>query len=494
MMAVTTSSAPEGSGRVVVGWTISFFLAAATLVGWLGDPIAANADPVVIAIIWFNITVTLAALAVEIGRRPYSLHVMHLVAIFLFMGAASLFQYSRGVLGVPGPIGLLQRQILPASLATSLWLMGYLLTYELRRAIGQSPEGRFLSRPLVYSRVMILNALAVVGLVYLASAGLLGATTRGAAESAVAEYSLQSGAGAYSRTVYILTTNLARALPPMALLAALFLLADKRRRRSASIYLVVAVIGLGTLLVNNPFAASRMFLTGSLIAFSAPFLLIRFKTAWLLVVGISIGLAILPGLGNSRNSIDFSDALMFLQLMSPFEYLGSSSDVDSLGMTALCQQWIDQFGHTWGRQILGAMVSFIPRAIWTTKPIGTGAMVTGDLGFEFTNLSPPITAEALIDFGLPGTLVFGAVFGLILSRIDGIYWKPGLAASDKRYRIIDVLYPFLLVCITFFTRGDLFAATTFTESYVLWILPLGFALRTRNPAATIVADPNDSTP
>jgi hypothetical protein len=452
-------------------------LAVATLIGWLNVPRSPSADTLVILIIWFNILVTLGALGFEISRRPYSLHVMHLFAIFLFMGAASLFQYTRGILGVPGPISELREQLLPAALATSLWLVGYLVAYELRRIVGGKPRGNFLNRPLTTSRVMLLSAFAVVGLVYLGSTGLIGATTRGAAESAIADYAIQSGAGAYSTTLYILTSNLARALPPMSLLAAILLLASDRRQRHLSVYVVVAVVGLGTLLVNNPFAANRMFFTGSLIAFTAPFVLIRFKTAWLLVLAISLGLAVLPGLGHARNSIDFNDALLYLQLMSPLDYLTTSSDVDSLGMTALCQQWVDLFGHTWGRQISGAFLSWIPRAIWTTKPIGTGAMVTEDLGFEFTNLSPPINAEALTDFGLPGALVFGAVFGLVLSRIDLIYWAAGREGIRRGFRIIDVLYPFLLICITFYTRGDLFAATTFTASFVLWILPLGLLLR-----------------
>lgn len=452
-------------------------LAMATLAGWLSIPRSPSADTLVILIIWFNIILTLGALGFEVARRPYSLHVMHLFAIFLFMGAASLFQYTRGILGVPGPISELRQQILPAAFATSLWLIGYLVAYESRRVIGGRPNGNFLNRPLTLARVMLLAGFALLGLLYLASAGLLGATTRGAAESAVADYAIESGAGAYSTTLYILTSNLARALPPMSLLAALLLLAGDRRRRHLSIYVVVAVIGVGTLLVNNPFAANRMFFSGSLIAFTAPFVLIRFRTAWILVLAISLGLAILPGLGHARNSIEFNDALLYLQLMSPLDYLTTSSDVDSLGMTALCQQWIDLFGHTWGRQISGAFLSWIPRAIWTTKPIGTGAMVTEDLGFEFTNLSPPINAEALTDFGLPGTLVFGAIFGLVLSRIDLIYWAKGREGIRRGFRIIDVLYPFLLICITFYTRGDLFAATTFTASFVLWILPLGLFLR-----------------
>jgi hypothetical protein len=474
MVNRSTSVSP---GSHAVAWLLALTFGLSTLIGWLSLPRSSSADGTIILILWLNIAVILGALGVEMGRRPYSLNLMHLVSMFLFLGAASLFQYSRGILGVPGPIQSVREQILPSALATTFWLTGYVVAYELRRLMVAAPRGELLTRPLTTSRVMLLSAFAIVGLFYLASVGLLGATTRGAAELAIEDFSLQSGAGAYSGTVYVLTTNIARALPPVSLLAALLLFLGDRRRRSIFVLIVVVVIGMGTLLVNNPFAATRMFLTCSLIAFTAPFVMLRFKTAWAVVLGITFGLTILPALGFARAAVSLDEFSSYLELMSPLQYLAASSDVDSLGMTALCQQWVDQFGHSWGRQIAGAFLFWIPRAIWQTKPIGTGAMVTQDLGFDFNNLAPPITAEALTDFGLPGTLVFGALFGWVLARIDLIYWAPGREAIAAGYRVIDAVYPFLLTCIVYYTRGDLFSAMCFAVSFGFWVVPLGFALR-----------------
>lgn len=496
-MATVTPTGPLDLGRTLVAWFIVLAFAAVTLLGWLSLERASNADPMVVVVLWFNAIVILLALGFEIGRRPYSLHVMHLVAMFLFLGASSLFQYSRGYLGVPGSIVGMDRHILPAALAPTLWLAGYLVAYEGRRFIGGPVRGGLIERPLTSNRVMLLGLFAIVGLAYLGVAGLIGVTTRGAAEANLQDFArdlaIGTGATAYGRTFYILTYNLARALPCVALLSALLLVAADRRKRTSVMYLLIAVLGVGTMIVNNPFAASRMFLTSTLIALMAPFVLMRFRTAWLLVIGISAGLAILPGIGNTRNSLDFDEALDYLQLVSPIDYLALNSDVDSLGMTVLCQQWIDQFGLTWGRQLLGGILFWVPRAIWRDKPIATGAMVTEDLGFDFTNLAPPITAEALINFGLPGTFLFGIAFGLILARLDAIYWSPSRPTGPGERRIIDAIYPFLLVCITFFTRGDLLASMTFTVSYVAWIVPLGFALRRFTPKTSSGSTASSST-
>jgi len=486
------------SMRHLVAMGLAISLGLLTGIGWELVPKAPNLDPLVVLVLWFNLVVILTALAIEAGRRPYSLHLMHLICLFLFLGAASLLQYSRGRLGVAGPIGGVASQMLPAAAATTLWLAGYLAAYEGQRLFG-SPRrlgavSRFLVRPIVPSRALVLGCLAIVGLVYLGAMGLLGAETRGAAEAALVEYSQQAGAGGLTGALFIVNANLTRALPMVALLAALLVLAREHRGR-VMLGSLVPLLGLGALVINNPFAASRMFFTANLYGFAAPFLLRRFKTGWVLVVSILIGLAFLPALSDTRDKLSLEEfRASGYSLTSPFQYLATNSDVDSLGMTALCQKWVDRYGHRWGMQILGALLFWFPRTLWRGKPIGTGSMVTGDLGFDFTNLAPPITAEALVDFGLLGVPILGAIFGFALARLDAAYWAPGRQALAASHRIVDAIYPFWLVCIVYFTRGDLFAALTFTVGFSFWILPLGAGLMVFRPGTERSFEPLEKAP
>jgi hypothetical protein len=382
---------------------------------------------------------------------------------------------------VAGPIGSLRPQILAAASATTLWLAGYLTVYEGQRLLGKrrrnGAAARFLVRPILPSRAFALACVGVVGLVYLAAVGLLGVGTRGAAAAAIQGFSEGAGVGGLSGTLAILNSNLMRMLPVVALLAALLVLTRASRGRQFLAPLVL-VLGAGSLVVNNPLAASRMFFTTNLIGFCAPFLLRRLKTGAVVVVAILGGLAILPALGQARNALDLEEfaASGYLSLTSPLDYLASNGDVDSLGMTALCQKWVDRFGHRWGMQILGAFLFWVPRVIWAGKPVGTGMMVTEDLGFEFTNFSPPITAEALVDFGLIGVPILGAIVGFVLARLDAAYWAPGRQALGSTCRIIDAIYPFWLVCVVYFTRGDLFASLGFTVGFTFWALPLGLGM------------------
>jgi hypothetical protein len=157
-------------------------------------------------------------------------------------------------------------------------------------------------------------------------------------------------------------------------------------------------------------------------------------------------------------------------------------------MAALCQQFVEQHGIRWGVQIFGAFFAFVPRALWPGKPISTGSMVTESIGFDFTNLSAPITAEGIINFGVIGVPFLAAIFGLVLARLDAIYWEGGREGVATSYRIIDALYPFWLVCMVYFTRGDLFPAVTFTISFTLWI---PFLLGSRSSRQVLV-DPGGS--
>lgn len=461
------------AGNQLVGWALAGCLGIATAAGWLFGPHAHSADPLVLAVLWLNIAVMIPALGIEISRRPYSLHLIHLVAMFLFLGAASLLQYSSGILPVVGPIQEVRQQVLPAALATTLWLAGYLFAYELRSATVVQRRAGFLNRPITLGRALLLSAFALAGLVFLAALGLIGVTTRGAAEVALNDYSEAAGGSRFSSPLYALVYNLVRALPPFTLLATMLMLTRDPRTRSWGLLPIVAILGIGTLVVNNPFAAFRMFLVTNLIAFSAPFLLRRFETSWLAVLAIVAGLTVLPSLGENRFALDLKELSSSFRFMSPVRYLATSADVDSLGMTALVEKWIDHFGHRWGLQFLGTLLLFVPRTFWPHKPIGTGTMVTQGLGFDFTNLAPPITSEPLVNFGLVGVPVCGALFALILARLDAIYWSPGRKGIANTFRIIDTVYPFWLGCIVYLVRGDLNPAWGFTMSFSLWILPLG---------------------
>ena len=221
----------------LVGVALAVGLGLLTVLAWMSIPLTPGVNPLILLVLWFNLAIMLTALGIEAGRRPYSLHLMHLVCMFLFLGASSLLQYSAGRLGVAGPIGNVAPQILPAAATPTLWLAGYLAAYEGPRLLGllrrPGPVSRFLVRPIVPSRALLLACLGILGLLYLGAMGLVGAQTRGAAGAALADFSQQTGAGGLTGAVYIISSNLARALPMVALLAAVLVLVRANASRAA---------------------------------------------------------------------------------------------------------------------------------------------------------------------------------------------------------------------------------------------------------------------
>jgi hypothetical protein len=466
-------------GATAAAAILSFTLLALTLVSWLTLDWSPAMRPEVLLGIWLNVLIMLLAILFEARRRPYSLHLMHLVAMFLFLGAASLFQYSVGILGVAGPIEAMQDQIGPTVVAVTLWLGAYLAGYEGYRLIVRGPQHgpmqRFLSRAVTPLRATLVLACALLSLVYLASLGLGGAETRGAAESALIRHTNEAGAGELSIAYLLIHGVLLRGFSIIALLAIVLVLAREKSARRPAVVLLAVVTGGALLFANNPFAASRMWFATVVIAFAAPLVLQRQRTGWGLTAIALAGIALLPALHETRYVESLDEVIDYVGLVSPVAYLSTNSDVDSLGMAALCVQWSQANEPRFGLQTLGSLLFWFPRAFWPDKPIETGAMVTRDLGFEFTNLAPPIMSDAIVDFGLFGVPLIAALYGLLLARLDRAYWEaPERGAA---VRVIDCIYPLWIGCVLFMTRGGSFASFTYTVGFTAWIVVLGFGGR-----------------
>lgn len=459
---------------------VFFALFTGTAGGLLSLSTSSHASGGILLLLWINSVIMLVGLGIEASRRPYSLNLMHLMALYLFLGAAALFQYASGEFPLAGPIVLLRPELLVASVAISIWVLGYLVGYEATHLLtrpGTGPATRFLNRPIPHSRVFVLLVIALVSLFYLAAIGLTGASTRGAARAAVEQYAgidPMGGAGGarFGLAYFLFHQMFLRALSPFAFLAGLLLLARDPRSRNLLFVGLVAAVGFGTLVVNNPFAAARLWFATALIALVAPFVLRRLRTGWGLVLITLGGITLLPVLHLGRYFETLDEFTASFELASPITYLADNADVDSLGTLALTQKWIDLNGHRWGLQIVGGLLFWFPRTFWPGKPIDTGGMVTDGLGFEFTNWAVPVIAEPLVDFGLLGVMPFAAFFGMLFARLDRAYWD--VEPQRGVLRLLDCVYPFLMGCVLFITRGGWFASLSFTFVFTIWLIPLGF--------------------
>ena len=122
-------------------------------------------------------------------------------------------------------------------------------------------------------------------------------------------------------------------------------------------------------------------------------------------------------------------------------------------------EYVGHYGFAYGYQLLSAILFFVPRSVWISKPNSTGEVVGNYLiqehDFTFSNLSNPIVSEGYINFGIIGIVLMAITLSFFMVRF--IKW---LYSSDSLKEIIAFYFAIHLI---FLLRGD------FTNGFVYFI-------------------------
>lgn len=127
---------------------------------------------------------------------------------------------------------------------------------------------------------------------------------------------------------------------------------------------------------------------------------------------------------------------------------------------------------TYGEQLLGVLLFFIPRSLWESKPVGSGWYMSEELGLSFHNISMNYFGEGYINFGFIGVFLFAVCLAYLNNIIDKKYWH------GKKYLFINSIYLFLLGMEFFILRGDLLSSFAYTVGLITAIY-LVFKLTTK---------------
>ncbi|HEN9540378.1 O-antigen polymerase [Acinetobacter baumannii] len=120
---------------------------------------------------------------------------------------------------------------------------------------------------------------------------------------------------------------------------------------------------------------------------------------------------------------------------------------------------------TYGYQLLGVFLFFIPRSFWPDKPVGSGYQMAIDNNYAFNNISMPFIAEGYINFGYFGILLFAGVLGFFMRQIDLKFLKDSYSGSFSYCKGV-----FLCAAIFFMLRGDLMSSFSFLVSGIIAFL------------------------
>jgi hypothetical protein len=251
-------------------------------------------------------------------------------------------------------------------------------------------------------------------------------------------------------------------------------------RKSAGRVVATVLTGV-SLLVTNPVSSARYHFgviwgsfLGPLGAYST-----RRRTS-ITMIGIIIGLLFLFPIADLFRRKDSINAVRtgFLS-----EYEGNG-DYDAFGQLSNALLFIQTTPFEPGRQLLGLVLFWVPRSIWPDKPNGTGVLIAEFRGYNFTNLSAPIWAEMLVNFGIIGVFVLSALVAVGLGRLDRNYSVAGTTGVGA---IAAAVLPFYLLILL---RGSLLQAM---GTLVLIVLSLAFiattsAISRRSGAADAAGD------
>lgn len=184
----------------------------------------------------------------------------------------------------------------------------------------------------------------------------------------------------------------------------------------------------------------------------------------------TIGLFILFPLLNSFRHIISQESIQSVINKGFFESY-TDGNYDAWRMLVSAVRYNEAYGCTFGSQLLGVLLFFIPSAIWTSKPIGSGAMlIKTELGSQtFSNVSCPFIAEGYVNFGIIGIVIFALFLGILITKLDKKYWEN--IGTNKNGMFAP--YLFLVFMLFFVMRGDLLSGF----AYLCGFVATGFLLK-----------------
>lgn len=403
---------------------------------------------------WLNGALWSLLLVREVMRRSFSLVMMHWAFCLLFFFYAAMAQYTCGSFPWVGKRTdeILLRTNYLLLFWSVLFFLGSLCRERRRRcwivSLSVSEWGNFAKW------IPFLTAVSAANMIFrICSVGVIQLLSR---STSLVLYSNES-----SVTLFV-----GKVVQSLAYFSAVFALISWKKHKIGIPWVVVNVICLCLSYFPTGVArhAAAAIYLGLFLTYSR-----RAKTArWFVLLLFCACILVLPFLNAFRHA-SFSD-VSIANVYSDASMLWLSGDYDAYTMMTLMVEYAGEKGITWGRQLLGALLFWVPRSVWAQKPTGSGYFVAEEMGLSFNNVCCPLPGEAMINFGVIGLVVVGFAVGYAAAKIDDMYWFT-LDISARRIRCIDMVYPASCVMFFFMCRGDLMSSLAYMAALVIpWLV------------------------
>ena len=399
----------------------------------------------------------------ELKIRTYSLNLIHWLFVFFFYFLAPIQQISNDY--QPWGLDINTTEIYKTCIIILIWIIVYKTAYSFTSKKTQKNNNYMSS---VKKDVNISNkALVVITIINILSCLFLiktiGFNNLFARKTNVLQIEQISG------SLKLIIIHTLRSVVPFSLAISLM---HYIRNKKGIIYLIINIIVL--LIVCFPTGlgrseAANMYLGLLVILFYKKIDKNKNNVKYIFVF-VAAFILIFPTINVFRN-VAFNKVDIITELTSTIEEIRSTyvaGDYDAYTMINQTIIFVKENDITYGKQLIGAMLFFIPRKIWLNKPLGSGYTILDTLGHSFKNVSCPLIAEGYINFGVFGVIIFSMFFSICSCKLDLNYWKMIENGKEKvNYNLLSIIYPFLIPSYYILQRGDLMSITSLTMALII---------------------------
>ena len=138
---------------------------------------------------------------------------------------------------------------------------------------------------------------------------------------------------------------------------------------------------------------------------------------------------------------------------------------------------------TYGYQLLGSLLFFVPRVFWPGKPVGSGYEMAENNGYSFNNISMPFLGEGYVNFGVAGVLIFSVLIGYFMAKTDSRFAAKNDARIKPNY--FSAVYYFLIGALFFLLRGDLLSSFAYISAGLIVALFIAKLMRLVNSVNSV---------
>ena len=248
----------------------------------------------------------------------------------------------------------------------------------------------------------------------------------------------------------------------------------KRIKKTPAMYLCLFALIVTNIIVNNPFSYARFMLFTMAFGLFILFSFRRVKSSLVYIAALFLGLISFHTLNIFRQAYLDASRSDTLKFTWDFLFRGSLDAYENFVHTI---SHVSRTGIMYGRQLAGGLLFFVPRALWTDKPVGSGTYIAETLERRFDvtnfNIANPLISEMHLNFHIFGIIAGALFYGVVTGWLDKHYWismekdTSGQTAHHRSMNFYRLLYPFLPGLYLFHLRGDFMSSFAYAVGFVL---------------------------